>query len=68
MITLQNGEIIFVDLARQATLAPYRIPNVWKTHEERLTRSGLSLDDKPPRNGPYVSFYPFCVPLIRRGS
>lgn len=51
LITLRSGETIFLDLARQCHLSPYRIPNVWQLHEDRLRRSGLQTRR---RHGPYV--------------
>ena len=49
LVTLKDGTTLFLDLARKCNLSPYRIPNVWSMHEDRLRRSGMPA---PKRLGP----------------
>ena len=38
--TLKDGITLAYDLLRY-NLSPYKIPNVWHAHEERMRRSGI---------------------------
>ncbi len=39
-MTMRDGNTLAYDLARR-NLSPYKIPNVWQMHEDRLRRSGV---------------------------
>lgn len=59
-VTMKDGTTAFLDLERNAHLAPYRIPNVWAQQEDRLRRSGMEV---PSRGRPCVPpSLPFSSP------